>query len=975
MVRRWRKVAVVVMRVVAMGWLVGPVIAEGQTFVGTIAGPGSRWDDIALYEAGGKLFVDDVTGNRIIVYDAASRAYLTEISFSAYSPRYPMMLAMHQGTGTLYVALGTGSATNDTIIVPVDANTYATRPNLTNNGWDLFMVIDEARARLYLVGSKGLGDVLTAVDINTNTVAGTLNLYTVMGDGLMSFGREALNQVTGELIFANIHYDKFLLVNGPAMTGQLITATSSRGRAPAWNPAEHKLYITTVAWNGYFIYDPDTGSSSVTPCINDGTKIVYSQASNRMYTSGELSGWPQSYTTVMEGVTDACQNVTLPVGGLTGIGFVNARRHGYFAGTSGTYVLDEDTLSVVSSFPGSGGYGAVGSSVLVDQTHGRVFVLNSWSSPSQNSSIDVIVDQPLPTASINDMAVTEGQGGTRTANFTVLLSKASEGTVTVDYQTANGTATASVAGETIVPNTANITIPSSGAATPYPSTISVPSGLGSVQKVTATLKGLSHTWPSDVDVLLVGPGGQGVVLMSDAGSSTDATDLTFVFDDTGPALGTGTLASGTYRPTNISTGDSWPGPAPAGPYGTALSVFNGTDPAGVWTLYVVDDTSGDSGSFAAGWSLTITTPPQAGDLSSANGTLSIPPGATSGFVTVTVNGDTAVEPDETFFVNLSNASGATISDGQGIGTIVNDDGLSVRSDFTGDLRGDILWRHAIDGELWLWPMDGAARTAESYVRRVSDTDWEIRGLGDQTGDGKADILWRHKTLGMIYLWPMDGCTPLAETYVASVDPAYDIVGTGDFNGDGTSDILWRHTTNGEVWIWLMNGATPLGQVYVDTVDPAYVIKGVGDLDGDGKADIVWHHATVGEVWVWLMDGTTRLSATWVGTVADVGYQIVGTADHTGDGKADILWHHATTGEVWVWPMNGATRVAETWVGTVPDTNYRIVGTGDSNGDGKADILWHHCTTGEVWIWLMDGATRLSQTWVATVPDVGYQIAR
>ena len=41
-----------------------------------------------------------------------------------------MSLAMHQGTGTLYVALGTGSATNDTIIVPVNASTYTTETNL-----------------------------------------------------------------------------------------------------------------------------------------------------------------------------------------------------------------------------------------------------------------------------------------------------------------------------------------------------------------------------------------------------------------------------------------------------------------------------------------------------------------------------------------------------------------------------------------------------------------------------------------------------------------------------------------------------------------------------------------------------------------------------------------------------------------------------------------------------------------------------
>jgi subtilisin-like proprotein convertase family protein len=971
MARHATRAAILVLLVVVTGLLIVPAHADAQALVGTISGSGSDWVGMAIDESGGKLFVADKTGNRVLVYDANTAAYITELSFAAYAPRYPMRLAMHQATGTMYVAVGTGYATNDTIIVPVNASTYATGPNLTGNGWDLFLVVDEGRSRLYAVGSKGLGDVLTAIDINTNTVVGTLNLYTLMGSGIISFGRESLNQVTGELAFGNIHYDRFLIVNGPAMTGQLFTLTYSRGWDLAWNPVEHKLYITTITWGGYFIYDPDTGSSSITPCVNDGTSLFYSQATNRIYTSAEIN----HDTTIIDGPTDACQNVKLPAGGLTGVGFVNALHHAYFAGTAGTYVLNEDTLTVVKSFPGSDGYGLVGSSVLVGQTSGRVFALNSWSSPSQGSRIDVIEDKPLPTLSINDVSVTEGQGGTKTATFSVLLSEARAGVITVDYQTANGTATAEVSAETTASNAGGITIPSSGTATPYPSTVAVPGGLGSLQKVTVTLTGFTHTYPTDVDVLLVGPGGQSVILMSDVGSNVDASGLTFVFDDTGPALGTGTLASGTYRPTNLSSGDSWSSPAPAGPYGTTLSVFNGTDPAGAWSLYVVDDMGGDSGSFSGGWSLSLTMPPQAGDYAAASGTLSVPAGATSASVAVTLNGDTDVEPDETFFVNLVNPSGATIIDSQGVGTLVNDDGVHVRSDFNGDLMGDVLWHHATLGELWLWPMDGAARSAETYVRTVSDTNWEVRGLGDVTGDGKADILWRHKTLGMIYLWPMDGCTPLAETYVASVDPAYDIVGTGDFNGDGTSDILWRHTTLGEVWIWLMNGATPLGQVYVDTVDPAYVIKGVGDVDGNGKADIVWHHATVGEVWVWLMDGTTRLSATWVGTVADVGYQIVGTADHTGDGKADILWHHATTGEVWLWPMDGATRVAETWVGTVPDTNYRIVGTGDHNGDGKADILWHHCTTGEVWIWLMDGATRLSQTWVATVPDVGYQIVK
>jgi predicted extracellular nuclease len=48
-------------------------------------------------------------------------------------------------------------------------------------------------------------------------------------------------------------------------------------------------------------------------------------------------------------------------------------------------------------------------------------------------------------------------------------------------------------------------------------------------------------------------------------------------------------------------------------------------------------------------------------------------GNTSASFTVTVNGDTTPEANETFFVNVSNVTGATVSDGQGLGTITNDD--------------------------------------------------------------------------------------------------------------------------------------------------------------------------------------------------------------------------------------------------------------------------------------------------------------
>jgi hypothetical protein len=61
------------------------------------------------------------------------------------------------------------------------------------------------------------------------------------------------------------------------------------------------------------------------------------------------------------------------------------------------------------------------------------------------------------------------------------------------------------------------------------------------------------------------------------------------------------------------------------------------------------------------------------DYESNSGTLTIPGNNPSGTISVTINGDTTVEPNEQFFVNLSNPNNATLGDGQAIGTIQDDD--------------------------------------------------------------------------------------------------------------------------------------------------------------------------------------------------------------------------------------------------------------------------------------------------------------
>lgn len=62
-----------------------------------------------------------------------------------------------------------------------------------------------------------------------------------------------------------------------------------------------------------------------------------------------------------------------------------------------------------------------------------------------------------------------------------------------------------------------------------------------------------------------------------------------------------------------------------------------------------------------------------GDYTAKTASVTIPAGVTTGVVKVTVKGDSVVEPNETFVVNLTGATGATIADNQATGTIRNDD--------------------------------------------------------------------------------------------------------------------------------------------------------------------------------------------------------------------------------------------------------------------------------------------------------------
>ncbi len=90
-------------------------------------------------------------------------------------------------------------------------------------------------------------------------------------------------------------------------------------------------------------------------------------------------------------------------------------------------------------------------------------------------------------------------------------------------------------------------------------------------------------------------------------------------------------------------------------------------PLGVTASYATSDATATAGS----------------DYAAASGTVKFRPGESTRSITVTVNGDVSVEPDETLTVTLSNVVNATIGDGQALGTITNDDIAARSGHYTG----------------------------------------------------------------------------------------------------------------------------------------------------------------------------------------------------------------------------------------------------------------------------------------------------
>ncbi|MGH2634621.1 MAG: Calx-beta domain-containing protein [Actinomycetota bacterium] len=253
----------------------------------------------------------------------------------------------------------------------------------------------------------------------------------------------------------------------------------------------------------------------------------------------------------------------------------------------------------------------------VNETFGINVVSATGATILDGVGLGTITDDDTPTISVANAAVTEGNSGTTGAVFTVTLSFMSSQTVSLSYATADGSATAPADYQS-----------TSG-------TVSFDPGETVQQIVVPVVGDVSIETAEAFSLNLSSPANATFADATAQGTITDNDTVTI------------TIAAATVTEANAGTRDA---------------VFNVSLSAPSGSTVTVDFATANGSATAPA------------DYLATTGTVTFAPGEVSKQIVVQTVGDTAIEANETFSVNLSNPANATIAgSGFGLGTITNND--------------------------------------------------------------------------------------------------------------------------------------------------------------------------------------------------------------------------------------------------------------------------------------------------------------
>lgn len=433
-----------------------------------------------------------------------------------------------------------------------------------------------------------------------------------------------------------------------------------------------------------------------------------------------------------------------------------------------------------------------------------------------------------PCLSINDMNVTEGDSGITTAGFTVSLSEPSSQIVRFNYSI---TAQNATMGTDLQNLTGRLEIPAGQTTV----TINVPINGDAIDELDETF--VVNLF-SPLNASLLKKTGVGTIVDNDAEPTLTITDVS-------------QNEPNSFQEFNFRVNLSAPSGKP------------------ISFLYATADGTAVSGK----------------DYSTATNTVNIQPGRAFADIWVPVTSDSMHEPDETFFLNLSNPTNVTISDNQGKGTIVNNDPVPTLFFFIGG---------AAEGDTGL--------TARTINLQLTNPTYQLVTFSLATGDGTALKGKDYNSSDTTFVIPAEQM---------SATTSVQIIGDTINEPNETFNLNLYNVSNATV---------TNAQAQITIIDDESVAN---DFDRDGKTDIPVFRPS-DRNWYVQFSSTGSFSAFQYGLSTDIPV----SGDYNNDGRTDYAVWRASTGG-WYTPVPNRSQV---W-GKEGDVPVQ----GDYDNDGRIDV--------------------------------------